>query len=241
MTLHRLDALQLDNVLKTAGFTNDEDRRIAWALAMRESSGYYDVIGGPNGNGTYDYGLFQINELHKNNENIDWSLVLTAAENAKFAYYLTKGGHNYSAWGLPNDDGTVTGYAASLKKNSPETFDLYYSRWKKWYDAYPSSLAAAKALQTAGVVSLVNLRKWTRNADIKDYQLALRIALTKWVGSATVNTLNPSGATGYFGDQTIAMTKRAYLEAQKRQLLLTPTNNTVPNTALCKVLGLTVI
>jgi hypothetical protein len=209
---------------------------------MRESSGYYDVVGGPNANGTFDYGLFQINEIHKDDSGFNWSLILTPAENARMAYVeLTNGGKNFSAWAIPNLDGTITGYASYLQRNAPETYDLFYSRWKKWYDAYPAMLEAAKTLATAGVVSLTNLKPWISNADVKDYQLALRASLTKWIGSAKVNALNPSGATGYYGTQTINMTKEAYLQAQKRNLLLTPTKNTVPNTRLCKVLGLTVV
>lgn len=242
MVLHRLDALQLDNVLIQAGFTDPVSRREAWALAMRESSGYYDIMGGPNENGTYDYGLFQINEIHKNNANVDWSLILTALENSKFAFYLSKGGQNYSPWALPNVDGSITGYAKYLKDNDPETYELYYSRYKKWWDAYPAMLAAAKALYEAGIVSLSNLKPWLRNADVKDYQTALRRTLTKWVGSAKVNALNPSGATGYYGDQTIAMTKLAYSESLKRKLIsAVPVNNRVPNSRLCKILGLTVV
>lgn len=34
------------------------------AIAMAESGGDPTIKGGPNSNGTYDYGLFQINEIH---------------------------------------------------------------------------------------------------------------------------------------------------------------------------------
>ena len=61
MALHKLDALALDKVLIGAGFPKDDlptttsptglyRRRTAWAKAMAESGGFYDIIGGPNPN-----------------------------------------------------------------------------------------------------------------------------------------------------------------------------------------------
>lgn len=234
----RLNALELDNVLKAAGWTDPTDRRIGWALAMRESSGYFDIKGGPNPNGTYDYGLFQINEIHKNNPNVQWSGILTAAENAKFAFYLTQNGHNFSAWGLPNDDGTITGYAASLKKNDPATYQLYYDRWKKFYDSYPSAIAESVALATTGVVSISNLIYGKRNADVQEYQMALRNFLRR--SGRNPDQWNPAGATGYYGTETIALTQRVFAVLAYRKVLVYPSLDTRPNAALLKAVGLKV-
>jgi hypothetical protein len=235
----RLNALELDTALKNAGWTDAEDRRIAWALAMRESSGYFDIKGGPNDNGTYDYGLFQINEIHKSNPNVNWSLILTANENAKFALYLTQGGHNFSAWGLPNDDGSITGYAAYLKKNSPDTYELYYARWKTWYDRYPRDLAIATASITPGVVAMVNLRPGLRNADVKEYQVKLRRYWER--AGRNPNTLNPSGVTGYYGNETRALTKAVHDLMVLRKLIVKSATPTIPTKELVKRLGLVAV
>lgn len=232
----RLNALELDNALKNAGWTNPEDRRIGWALAMRESSGYYDIKGGPNDNGSYDWGLFQINDIHKNNPNVNWSMILTAHENAKFALYLTQGGHNFSAWGLPNDDGTITGYAASLKKNRPDTYELFYSRWKTWYDRYPRDLAIATASVTPGVVAMVNLKPGLRNADVKEYQEKLRRFMIR--AGRNPDRLNPSGPTGYYGNETRALTKAVHNILVNRKLIVASVVPTIPTKELVKRVGL---
>lgn len=232
----RLNALELDNALKNAGWTNNEDRRIGWALAMRESSGYFDIKGGPNENGTYDWGLFQINEIHSKNPNVDWSLILTADENAKFALYLTSGGHDFSAWGLPNDDGTITGYAAFLKRERPDTYELYYSRWKTWYDRYPQDMAVATASVTPGVVAMTNLRPTLRNEDVREYQVALRKFVLK--SGRNPDVLNPSGATGFYGNETRALTKLVFKILAYRKVLVYPTVDTIPSKSLVKSIGL---
>lgn len=237
MVLHRLDALQLDNALKGAGWTNDEARRIAWALAMRESSGYYDIMGGPNANGTYDYGLFQINEIHKGNPNVVWENILTAEENSKFAYYLSKNGTIFSPWALPNLDGSVTGYAAVMQKNDPATYALYYSRWKRWYDAYPELLAQASATTTVGVVAMANLKPGLRNADVQEYQAAMRRFITR--SGRNPDKVNPAGATGYYGSETRALTQWVYRILAYRKVLTYPKIDTVPNKTLVRSIGLT--
>jgi hypothetical protein len=203
---------------------------------MRESSGYYDIKGGPNENGTYDYGLFQFNEIHKNNPIVNWSLILTAHENAKFALYLSGGGHNFSAWALPNDDGSITGYAKYVKENSPDTYELYYSRWKTWYDRYPQDLAIATASVTPGTVAMVNLRPGLRNDDVKEYQVKLRRYLER--ARRNPNLYNPSGATGYYGNETKALTKAVHDLMVQRKLIVKSPTPTLPTRELVKRLGL---
>jgi hypothetical protein len=70
----KLSAAQIAGVIKYTSdngagtsFTNampdvDKNGPIAIAIALAESGGNTDAVGGPNSNGTYDYGLFQINQ-----------------------------------------------------------------------------------------------------------------------------------------------------------------------------------
>ena len=56
-----------------------------------------------------------------------------------------------------------------------------------------------------GSVYLSNLKKGRRNEDVRRYQVALR----DYPGIKTI-PLNPSGATGFYGKETIAMTEEMY-------------------------------
>lgn len=56
------------------------------------------------------------------------------------------------------------------------------------------------------------IKPGVRSARVKAYQLALR----RLVGPTTARKLNPSGATGYYGPQTKALTRAAY-QALARQ------------------------
>lgn len=215
MALHKLDAIQLDNVLITAGFPKIDlptttspaglyRRRTAWAKAMAESGGYYDIIGGPNPNGSYDYGLFQINEdVHRpglGEEN--WAKILDPAYNASLAYKWSSGGANWGTWGLG-----LTGWAGSLHESNLEAWSMIQQAFKKWYDRYPADIAAAQAVVSLPPVTLANLKPGLRNNDVLTYQRTLRTFLTK-VGR--LGNLNPSGATGYYGTETKNMTDAVY-------------------------------
>ena len=88
-----------------------------------------------------------------------------------------------------------------------------------------------------GSVSLKNLSPGKKNSDVTEYQNALRKFLAR-----SAAKLNPSGATGFYGDETRAMTKAAY-----SKLAVTEKNKnwlrgdlTVPGAALIKQLGLKV-
>lgn len=239
----QLSALELDNVLKAAGFTDPEHRRWAWAVAMRESRGFYDIKGGPNPNGTYDWGLFQINEIHKNNANVDWELILTAEENSEFAYYLTDDGEIWAPWGLPNFDGNYTGYAKYLKETDPVTSQLYYDRWKYFYDLYPEAIDAELALTMPGVVHLDNLKRNKRNADVLEYQIALRKFYFKIAGYNALRKINPGGASGYYGLETVNLTTVVYKAIAKsiNSYGWLPSDLGVPGPGLLKRIGLTQI
>ena len=65
----KYDAYELDQLLRNAGFTGD-GLRTAWSVAMRESHGDSDIVNKTNANGSWDYGLFQINSFaHLTNVN----------------------------------------------------------------------------------------------------------------------------------------------------------------------------
>ena len=246
MTLHRLDALELDNVLIKVGFPNPDvatttspeglfRRRTAWAKAMAESSGYYDIIGGPNPNGSYDYGLFQINEaVHRKGigEN-GWAKILEPEFNASLALQWSNGGANWSTWGLGK-----LGWAGSLFRSDPATWQLIQDIFKKWYDRYPKDIADAKAAAAMPKVSLSNLKPGKRNDDVKTYQDALRRFLI--AKGRDVAKLNPSGATGFYGKETRAMTDAVYRyqAAVTRDLSWLRGDLTTPGPKMLNVIGL---
>jgi cell wall-associated NlpC family hydrolase len=58
-----LSAAQVAALVKQAGFPS-ADQATMVAICRAESGYRVDAIGGPNSNGTYDYGLFQINSVH---------------------------------------------------------------------------------------------------------------------------------------------------------------------------------
>lgn len=214
MTLHKLDALALDQVLIQAGFPKYDvpstvspqglyRRRTAWAKAMAESGGYYDIIGGPNPNGSYDYGLFQINEIHRVGlGEANWAKILDPVYNASLACSWTKQGADWSTWGLGR-----LGWAGSLHDTNLTAWQMIQDVFAKWYDAYPKAIADAQAIVNLPPVSLSNLKFGLRNGDVLTYQRSLRAFLLK---ANRLGTLNPSGATGYYGAETQAMTKAVY-------------------------------
>lgn len=80
----------------------------------------------------------------------------------------------------------------------------------------------------ATFVNLANLRPGLRNADVADFQTALRRA-----GFAA---LNPSGVTGYYGKETLAMCAAF----QRKQGWDDADANGVPGPKTCALLGLMV-
>jgi hypothetical protein len=217
MALHPLDALALDNVLIAAGFPKFDvasttspsglyRRRTAWAKAMAESGGYYDIIGGPNPNGSYDYGLFQINEAvhRKGLGEENWAKILDPEYNASLAYSWSKQGADWSTWGLG-----LNGWAGSLHDTNPEAWSMIQQAFYRWYDKYPAEIAASQIIATMPGVHLSNLKFGVgpKNPDVTAYQTALRKFLTK---INKLGTLNPHGVTGYYGVETQRMTDAVY-------------------------------
>ncbi len=122
---------QLVDLLRSVGFTGD-GLRTAWAVAMRESGGRPDALGAVNANGTRDHGLFQINDVHLGSL-IDATRVDDPVANARAAFTLSKGGTDWSAWGLGS-----TGYARHLAQTAPDVLGRLTARFQSWYDRYPT-------------------------------------------------------------------------------------------------------
>jgi hypothetical protein len=97
---------------------------------MRESGGYPAIVGPPNSNGTRDHGLFQINDVHRSY--VDFTRIYDALYNAQVAYSFTRGGVDFSAWGL----GT-TGWAGQLKAQYPAYWAMLRDRMLEWRAKYP--------------------------------------------------------------------------------------------------------
>lgn len=245
MVLHRLDALELDAVLKEAGFPHDDTkdttspaglwvRRTAWAKAMAESSGYYDIIGGPNPNGSFDYGLFQINEAvhRKSIGEANWSHILEPEFNANLAFKWTNSGKNWGTWGLG-----LTGWAGSLHDSNLASWQLIQDIFQRWYDAYPKAIADALEAKSRPGVAIANLKPGRRNPDVVTYQKALRAFLTR---VNRLGDLNPNGATGFYGSETKAMTDAVYRyqATVTRNLAWLKGDLTTPGPGMLTVIGL---
>lgn len=85
--------LELAKLAKNAGFTGVNVVN-AVAKALAESGGVLDAVGGPNTNGTYDYGLWQINSVHGYDKN---RLLGDPQYNANCAYEIWKR-QGWGAW-----------------------------------------------------------------------------------------------------------------------------------------------
>lgn len=95
-----LSASQIAGYAKNAGVTG-QNIAIATAIALAESGGRTDVVGGPNSNGTYDYGVWQINGSHKDLlSGHDWK---DPAQNATMMFTLSSGGTNWKPWSTFNN------------------------------------------------------------------------------------------------------------------------------------------
>lgn len=94
-----LTPTQIAKVASDAGFPATE-LPTAVAVAYAESGGNPQAKGGPNKNGSYDYGLFQINSVHSQLlSSGDWA---DPAANARMAYQVWKGS-GWKAWSTYNN------------------------------------------------------------------------------------------------------------------------------------------
>lgn len=123
---------ELVSVLEKAGFRG-EGLRTAWAVAMRESHGRPGALSPQNSNGTRDHGLFQLNDIHLG-RSVDASQVYDASANAAAAFRMTKGGTDWSAWGIGH-----TGWAKHLEQAKPATYAQLNARFQEWYARFPGA------------------------------------------------------------------------------------------------------
>ena len=99
-----LDQAELKSLLKAVGFEG-KALRTAWAVAMKESNGRPRAHNDTIATGDDSYGIFQINmlgslgdarrekfDLKSNKELFD------PVVNAQIAYYMTRGGEDWSSW-----------------------------------------------------------------------------------------------------------------------------------------------
>lgn len=100
------------SLAQAAGFSGNGLATIV-AIAYAESGLRSNAIGGPNYNGTYDYGILQINTVHMGQS---WpggvmsvNQALDPAIAFKFGYWLSGGGKSFSAWSTFNS-GKYTTY-----------------------------------------------------------------------------------------------------------------------------------
>lgn len=95
---------QLVELLKAVGFEGKALRE-AWAIAKRESNGRPLNYNGNRKTGDSSYGLFQVNMLgqlgvdRRAKFNLDSNAeLLNPVVNAQIAYFMSKGGKNWTAW-----------------------------------------------------------------------------------------------------------------------------------------------
>jgi hypothetical protein len=99
-----LTDLELKELLSLVGFKG-KDLTVAWAIAKKESNGRPLAFNGNHKTGDSSYGMFQINmidslgpdrrdkfDLESNAE------LFNPVKNAEIAYYMSKGGENWSSW-----------------------------------------------------------------------------------------------------------------------------------------------
>jgi len=99
-----LTDLELKQLLKLVGFKGN-DLIVAWAVAKKESNGRPLAFNGNNKTGDSSYGMFQINMIdslgpdRRDKFDIDSNAELfNPVKNAEIAYYMTKGGDDWSSW-----------------------------------------------------------------------------------------------------------------------------------------------
>ncbi len=133
---------QIANYAAAAGFSGT-DLAVAVAIALAESSGNTTATH-RNGNGSVDYGLWQINSVHSDLLNSSWS---DGAVNAKMAYAIySRAGNRFTDW-VTYNSGAYTLYlpqatvgAAAAKTFAPTNYVINGITigdpvWKKYLDS----------------------------------------------------------------------------------------------------------
>ena len=99
-----LTDIELKQLLSLVGFKG-KDLIVAWAVAKKESNGRPLAFNGNHKTGDSSYGMFQINMIdalgpdRRNKFDLDSNAELfNPVKNAEIAYYMSKGGENWSSW-----------------------------------------------------------------------------------------------------------------------------------------------
>ena len=99
-----LTDVQLKELLSLVGFKG-KDLVVAWAIAKKESNGRPLAFNGNHKTGDSSYGMFQINMIdnlgpdRRDKFDLDHNAELfNPVKNAEIAYYMSRGGENWSAW-----------------------------------------------------------------------------------------------------------------------------------------------
>ena len=99
-----LTDLELKELLSLVGFKG-KDLVVAWAVAKKESNGRPLAFNGNHKTGDSSYGMFQINMIdalgpdRRTKFDLDSNAELfNPVKNAEIAYYMTKGGDDWSSW-----------------------------------------------------------------------------------------------------------------------------------------------
>lgn len=112
-----LSASAIAGYAKNAGVSG-QNIAIATAIALAESGGNTEAVNNKNANGSTDYGLWQINSVHKDLLNgKDWR---DPAQNAAMMYSVSGGGTNWKPWSVYKSGAYMTHMGAALAA-TPDT------------------------------------------------------------------------------------------------------------------------
>ena len=159
----------------------------AWAIAMKESGGQPWQVGDNSGygNSTKDWGLFQINDrAHADRVRAhgwSWEDMKDPDKNFQIFMEISGNGSNYSAWGIPNPNGQVTGWAAHLQSTNSSFYQQNLGNFNKYISQFRNSgYAAAAGSQSQGADAatqadqqrvLNDAAKWARRQARQDKPL----------------------------------------------------------------------
>jgi hypothetical protein len=100
----KLSHVECKGLLKEVGFKGKALAQ-AWAIVMRESNCRSHAYNGNEKTGDNSYGIFQINMIEEVGDArrekfgmVSNALLLDPVTNAQIAYYMSKGGTDWSAW-----------------------------------------------------------------------------------------------------------------------------------------------
>ena len=127
----KLSPCTLDALLIRSGFNDARERRVAWAVVMRESGARWWLVS----NGA-DVGLFQINL--PTHPGVTKQEMLNPVFNTRYARYLTIE-QNWHPWGLNWNErtGAVTKDYRDYDWSVSRSDRLIWAPFRYWYRHYP--------------------------------------------------------------------------------------------------------